>query len=341
MVIGIAAIVLLQGFLLLGEFATNIVPGILLLVIVLAGAFAALQLWKKGPPAKLAAQLVYSITGMPLGPEGAVLKIAVLLQPPRSFSGAEKDVMTVSALAAGISAWFGTPLAAVVLIYFVITRRRTGYVMAAALTGAALHYAWFGLPAYSPLQWPGMEATGVYTLLGLLLGITSAIIIRAVQGLNAVSGNYLSIAAAAVVGLMVWLKPVLFGPGIGVAQQVLLMKDVTLLLLMNVGLYKLITVIAAAGARIPGGIITPLMVAGGANGLLTALWLQSIFSDTPLDPRMAAIVGVAALLGGVTRLPLMAMVFALEISFQPVAAVPVLLATLASYGLSAVFLRRL
>ncbi|MGN7719866.1 chloride channel protein [Chitinophaga sp. 22620] len=340
-VIGIAALLLLQGFLMLEKFATNIVPGIWLLPLVLAGAFAAWQLWKKGLLAKLAAQLVYSITGMPLGVEGALLKMAALLRLPRSFSEAEKDVVMVSVLASGIAAWFGTPLAAVALVYFVITRRRSGYVLAAALTGAALHYAWFGMPVYSPLKWPGPEATGVYTLLGLLLGIMSAVMVRAVQALNAVSGGFLSVAAAITVGVMVWLKPVLFGPGMGVAQQVLLMKDVTLLLLMNVGLYKLITVIAAAGARIPGGIITPLMAAGAANGLLTALWLQSIFSDTPLDPRMAAVVGVAALLGGVTRLPLMAMIFALEISRQPTAIVPILLATLASYALSAVFLRRL
>ncbi|WP_346316785.1 chloride channel protein [Chitinophaga sp. YIM B06452] len=340
-VIGIVALLLLQGFLLLEKLATNIVPGIALLPIVLAGAFVVWQLLKKGPLAKLAAQLVYSITGMPLGVEGAVLKIAALLRPFRSLSGAEKDVMMVSALAAGIAAWFGTPLAAVALVYFVITRRRTGYVLLAAITGAALHYAWFGMPAYSPLKWPGLVATGIYTLLGLLLGIMAAVIVRTVQALNTVSGNYLTIAAAILVGVMVWLKAVLFGPGMGVARQVLLMNEVTLMLLINVGLYKLITIIIAAGARIPGGIVTPLLAAGAANGLLTALWLQSIFSDTPLDPRMAAAVGVAALLGSITRLPLMAMVFALEISFQPAAIVPVLLATLLSYAASAVFLRRL
>ncbi len=325
----------------LEKFVTNIVPGIWLLPVVMAGALLSWWLGEKGFPGKVAAQLVYSVTGMPLGPEGIILKLAGILRTGSSFTEAEKEVLMVSAMAAGIAAWFGTPLAAAALIYFAVTRSRIGYVLLAAFTGAALHYAWFGLPAYAPQPVPGVEATAVYILLGLLTGILAALTVRAVQGLNMISGRYLTIAAVLLVGVLVLFKPVLFGPGIAVGRQVLMMKEVTLLLLINIGTYKLITVIAAAGARIPGGIITPVMAVGAASGLLLALWLQSIFSTVPLDPKLAAVVGVAALLGGVTRLPLLAVLFALEISLQPAAIVPVLFATAASYAVSTVFLRRL
>jgi H+/Cl- antiporter ClcA len=118
------------------------------------------------------------------------------------------------------------------------------------------------------------------------------------------------------------------------------MENVTLALLIHLASYKLITVIAAAGARFPGAMLTPLMIVGAATGLLTALWLQSLFGSVPLNPSLAAVIGAGALIGGVTRLPLMAVLFALEISRQPAAVVPVALAVAAAYAGSAVFLRR-
>ncbi|MBO9153139.1 chloride channel protein [Chitinophaga sp. GCM10012297] len=340
-VIGAAALLLLEGLLGLEHFATNIVPGIALAALIVAGALAAGWLWKKTGWWKPLSQLVYSVTGMPLGPEGILLKVAVLLRLGRSFSSAEKDVLAVSAIAAGIAAWFGTPLAAAVMVWFSITRRRTGYVLLAAFTGAALHYAWFGPRSLGPFEMPGAAATGVYILLGLLMGILSGLIVRAVQALNMFSGRYLSIAAVALIAVLVCLKPLLFGPGIGLGRQALTLENVTLSLLINIASYKLITLIAAAGARFPGSLLTPFAAVGAASGVLTALWLQSLFSTVPLNPSLAAVVGMAAMLGGVTRLPLMAALFALEISWQPAAIAPVALASLAAYAASTVFLRRL
>lgn len=338
---GAAALVLLEGLLWLEQFATNIVPGIALGLLTIAGAAAAAWLWKKGGWWKPASQLVYSVTGMPPGPEGILFKAAMLLRLGRSLTPPEKDVLAVSAIAAGMAAWFGAPLAAVAMVWGAITRGRTGYVLLAAFTGAALHYAWFGPRSLGPLEIPGAAATGVYILLGLLMGILSALIVRAVQGLRNISGRYLSIAAVVLIAVLVCLKPLLFGPGIGIGRQVLTLKEVTLSLLINIASYKLITVIAATGARFPGSILTPFAAVGAASGVLTALWLQSLFSTVPLNPVLAAVVGVAAVLGGVTRLPLMGILLALEISWQPAAVVPVALASLAAYAASAVFLRRL
>lgn len=337
--VGFVSVLLLEGLLWLEYFASNIVPEAALALLIVAGALAAGWLLKKEGWAKPFARLVYSVTGMPLGPESILLEAAGLLRLGRSFTAAETELLKICVMTAGIASWFGTPLAAFAL-FAAHFRARSGYLLLAAFTGAALHYAWFGLRLPAPVEMPGVAASGVYVLLGLLMGVLSAAVVRSVQGLQLLRGRYAAMAAVLLIAALVWWKPVLFGPGVGAGRQLLTMENVTLALLIHLASYKLITVIAAAGARFPGAMLTPLMIVGAATGLLTALWLQSLFGSVPLNPSLAAVIGAGALIGGVTRLPLMAVLFALEISRQPAAVVPVALAVAAAYAGSAVFLRR-
>ncbi len=337
--VGLVSVLLLESLLGLEYFASNIVPEAALALTIVAGALAAGRLMKKEGWTKPLARLVYSVTGMPMGPEGILLEAAGLLRLGRSFTAAETELLKVCVMTAAIASWFGAPLAALAL-FGGHWRARAGYLLLAAFTGAVVHYAWFGLRLPAPVEMPGLAATGVYVLLGLLMGILCAAIVRGVEGLQLLRGRYAAMAAVFVIAALVWWKPVLFGPGIGAGKQLLTMENVTLMLLIHLASYKLVTVIAAAGARFPGAMLTPLTIVGAASGLLAALWLQSLFGSVRLDPSLAAVVGAGALTGGVTRLPLTAALLALETSRQPAAIVPVALAVLAAYAGSAVFLRR-
>ena len=82
----------------------------------------------------------------------------------------------------------------------------------------------------------------------------------------------------------------------------------------------------AAGSGSQGGMISPLLLIGGAIGVILSFLCINIFHITGIQPGVAALVGMTAMLGGGLRVWLAALVMALELTHAWVLWPPVLLA---------------
>lgn len=96
--------------------------------------------------------------------------------------------------------------------------------------------------------------------------------------------------------------------------------------------------LAAAASGAVGGVFTPTLFVGATGGYVlahvAASWLGAALVG---DPRVMAVIGMAAVLAAVTHAPLMAIVMVLEITNQFQLTVPVMLACGVAYAVSTRF----
>jgi CIC family chloride channel protein len=273
-------------------------------------------------------------TGIPLGPEGIAMNYSM-------YTGEHHELLITAGVAAGFAGMFGTPLAAILLVSELLYRKfiskRIGYISLAAFVGAAIHWLWFGMEPFFVLPSfaiPSIAAIGLYTLIGVATGLHSAILVFVVQQIRSFANGWVwPVISAAAVGFAGYHAPEILGNGIEYTAMMLQGK-ITISLLMSLGMIKFILILFILGTRTFGGIILPLLSIGSALGILSALLLQMAFPGTPLNPSLAAFVGMAALFAGVTRGWLTAIVFALECTWQGEGIIPLLFACTISWIIS-------
>jgi CBS domain-containing protein len=95
----------------------------------------------------------------------------------------------------------------------------------------------------------------------------------------------------------------------------------------------------ALGSGTSGGTLAPLFTLGGALGALAGAAATALAPHAGIDPRLCALVGMAAIFAGAARTLLTAAVFAFEITQQPMGLLPLLGGCAAAYLVSALLLR--
>jgi H+/Cl- antiporter ClcA len=279
-------------------------------------------------------------SGIPLGPEGIALSFGAL-------SGRNIEVLTAAGIAAGFAGTFGTPLAAIILVSELLYKKfisnRIGFISLAAVTGAGVHALWFGIEPFFALpsfSFPSPAAIGLYALIGVVMGLSAAILVFVVQQLRSfMKGWYWPVVSAVAVGVVGCYAPEILGNGME-HTAMLLQGKVTLSLLISLSMIKFMLIIFVLGTRTVGGAVLPLISIGGALGILIALLLQMAFPGTPLNPSLAALAGMAALFAGVSRGWITAIVFALECTWQGEAVVPLLFACTISWIISGYMMKK-
>ena len=83
--------------------------------------------------------------------------------------------------------------------------------------------------------------------------------------------------------------------------------------------------LVALSSGTSGGVLAPLLILGGALGIVEAQWL-------PGDPGFWALVAMAGMMGGTMRAPLTGALFAVELTGQGAVILPMLAATGAAYS---------
>ena len=107
----------------------------------------------------------------------------------------------------------------------------------------------------------------------------------------------------AVVGLVAWFGPGLVGGGDAITQRTLDSTD-TVPWIVFVFLLRFALGPLSYAARTPGGLFAPLLVLGTQLGLVYGIACRHIFPEWAPDPRILAVVGMAAFFTGVVRAPL-------------------------------------
>src|SRR3546814_6051762 len=80
-----------------------------------------------------------------------------------------------------------------------------------------------------------------------------------------------------------------------------------------------------------GGTLAPLFMIGGSLGAALGIGINYLLPGMHIDPRIAALVGMAAIFAGSSRALLTAVVFAFETTRQPACLLPLLGGCTAAY----------
>ena len=288
-------------------------------------------------------------TGGPFGAEGPIIvtggAVGSLFAQFFHLSSAERKTLLVAGAAAGMTAIFGTPVAAVLLavevLLFEWRPRSLVPVTVGAVTAACWRPALFEAGPLFPstdnpaLPWWGLPACA---LLGVACGLISGVLTRALYALEDGFGRlpihwmWWPALGALVVGLGGLVEPRALGVGYDVIRDLLaghLLAGAVLTILV----VKAVIWLAALSSGTSGGVLAPLLILGGAIGWLIGLVL-------PGAHGFWALLGMAAMLGGTLPAPLTGVVFAVEVTGDVAALAPLLAATMAAYAVTVLLLKR-
>ena len=288
-------------------------------------------------------------TGGPFGAEGPIIMtggaLGSLFAQQFRMTAAERKTLLVAGAAAGMTAIFGTPAAAVLLavelLLFEWKPRSFLPVVTAVIAASCLrpwlfgHGPLFALQSMPPVTWEILLLAVVVGLAaGLQSGILTLLLYKCEDLFERVPVHWMwrpAIGGVAV-GLGGLIEPRALGVGYDVIGDMLAgrlrMTEALVILLVKAGVW-----LVALSSGTSGGVLAPLLILGGALGIVEAHWL-------PGDPGFWALVAMAGMMGGTMRAPLTGALFAVELTGQGAALLPMLAATGAAYGVTVLLLKR-
>ncbi|HEY4250524.1 MAG TPA: chloride channel protein [Roseomonas sp.] len=288
-------------------------------------------------------------SGGPFGAEGPIIMtggaIGSLFAQCFHLSAAERKTLLVAGATAGMTAIFGTPIAAVLLavelLLFEWKPRSLIPVITACAVSAGLRPLLFESGALFPfagqldLAWWGLLlAVGVGIATGLLSGLLTGLLYKAEDLFSELPMHWMWWPAigGVFIGLGGLIEPRALGVGYDVIGDLLgnhmTGHEVALILLVK----SVIWIIALASGT-SGGVLAPLLIFGGCAG-----WLEG--QILPGDAGAWALIGMAAMMGGTMRSPLTGILFAVELTGDLALLGPLLAATGASYAVTVLLLKR-
>jgi len=106
---------------------------------------------------------------------------------------------------------------------------------------------------------------------------------------------------------------------------------VAITLVLALILTKLIATAVSIGLRIPGGLIDPMLVIGGAIGSAAGILANNLYPAHAGSNGFYAMIGMAAMqLGAALRAPMTALIFLLELTVNPNIILPGMLAVVSA-----------
>jgi chloride channel protein, CIC family len=289
-------------------------------------------------------------TGGPFGAEGPIIMtggaFGSLFAQLFYLSNGERKALLVAGAAAGMSATFGTPVAAMMLavelLLFEWKPRSFVPVAIASITAAAWRPWLLGAGALFP-----MASSAVLPPLGLLLaaslgilaGLASGLLTQMVYGSEdlfkrlPIHWMWWPVFGSIVIGVGGLIEPRALGVGY-INIRELLQGGMATPAMLRLLLVKAIIWSVALGSGTSGGVLAPLLIMGGALG--------SLFGGTmPMgESGLWALIGMAAVMGGTMRAPFTAIIFSLELTHNLGALLPVAVACTMAHATTVLLLRR-
>ncbi|HJW13914.1 MAG TPA: chloride channel protein, partial [Thermoanaerobaculia bacterium] len=289
-------------------------------------------------------------TGGPFGAEGPIIMtggaFGSLFGQLFHLSGAERKTLLVAGAAAGMSAIFASPMAAVLLaielLLFEWKPRSFIPVCAASVVAAALRVPLLGPGPIFPVAPHGalpIAALLPALVVGVVAGLGSGLLTSLVYGCEDLFGKlpihwmWWPAIGGLGVGLAGLVDPRVLGVGYDTIHELVAGK------LLGVAVLGLLVGKAAVwafalGSGTSGGVLAPLLIIGGALGAVEAPFIPAG------DAGLWAMASMAAMMGGTMRSPLTAILFTLELTHDWNILPALLVATVAAHGVTVLLLRR-
>ncbi|QQX85028.1 chloride channel protein [Cupriavidus necator] len=288
-------------------------------------------------------------SGGPFGAEGPIImtggSLASLLAQYLHLTAGERKALLVAGACAGMTAIFGTPVAAVLLavelLLFELRPRSLLPVALACAVAGFLRPLFFEAGPLFPLQTAaaGTPALLSCVLAGLLCGVLGAgltlALYRTEDAFSRLPLHWMWWPALGglVVGIGGYFEPRALGVGYDVIGD-LLNNRIAIEIALALLAVKAVIWIAALGSGTSGGVLAPLLMLGAGLGVVLAPWLPGG------SPQLWALVCMAGVLGSVLGAPLTAIVFAFGLTHDTQALLPLLLTTAVAYGFSVLTMKR-
>jgi H+/Cl- antiporter ClcA len=288
-------------------------------------------------------------SGGPFGAEGPIIMtggaVGSLFAQHFHLSDAERKTLLVAGAVAGMTAVFGTPIAALLLaVELLLFELRPRSLLPAAIACAVAGFLRPLLleagplfpqqsPVLAPLALLSCVVAGV--LCGAMAWLLSTALYRVEDGFHKLPVHWMWWPAlgALAIGIGGYFQPRALGVGYDVIGD-LLQNHLAAGVVVTLLVAKAIMWLIALGSGTSGGVLAPLLMLGAGLGTVLAPYLPGG------APAVWPLVFMAATLGGMMRAPIMATVFAYELTHDANALLPVLAASVVAYGFTVITMHR-
>ncbi len=259
----------------------------------------------------------------------------------------ERKILLASGATAGMAAIFGSPIAgiflAIELLLFEFSPRSLIPVALACITGAAGHHFLFGSgPVFAIKKFidaPSNTALLTYSIIGICMGLLSVVVTRIVYLVEdsfeklPIHWIWWPAIGGLAVGIIGYCAPHTLGVGYDNITN-LLSGSMAINVVLSLCIFKFISWAIALGSGTSGGTLAPLLTIGGAAGVLLGSVVMHLFPSSGITLTLAALTGMSAMFAGASRALLTSIIFALEVTGQSNALLPLLASCTASYFIS-------
>ncbi len=290
-------------------------------------------------------------TGGPFGAEGPIIAtggaLGSTLGQLLKITPNERKILLTCGATAGMSAIFGSPVAAIFLaielLLFEFSARSFIPVALACITGAAGHHLLFGggvsFPMKDMLQTASNYALTYYSLMGIVIGLIAVVVTKIVYWVEdlfeklPIHWAWWPAIGAIAVGVVGYYDPRTLGVGYNNITD-LLSGTMPVMLALSLCLMKFTSWSISLGSGTSGGTLAPLLTIGGAIGVLLGTAGKNLFPNAGISVQMSVLVAMSALFAGSSRAFLTSIVFALETTGQANALLPLLATCTSAYFVS-------
>ncbi len=289
-------------------------------------------------------------SGGAAGREGPLIQIGATLGSSLGqvfkFKPYMKRILVGCGAAAALAAAFNTPIGGALFVFetFLFEFKTRSFVPLIISTVSATfisryyfgNHPAFPIPEYTfkhPVEF------GFYLLLGLIAGILSVFFINIFywfgrQFKKLKISEYLKPAIGGLlVGLVGYYFPQILGNGYDIVEKALVGKLFFGLMALLV-ILKIITLSITLGSGGSGGTLAPTLYVGSMLGGSFGYVVHHFFPDFTASPGAYALVGMAAMLSGVNRATLTAIVILFEMTLNYKIILPLMFACVVADGIS-------
>ncbi|HEY3773744.1 MAG TPA: chloride channel protein [Solirubrobacteraceae bacterium] len=296
-------------------------------------------------------------TGGPFGAEGPIIltggAVGSIVGQLFHLTAVQRRSLLVAGASAGMSAVFGTPVAAtlfgVELLAFEFKPRSMTLIALASATADGLRMLManaglvspqplFPIHAHPPLG--GVALLGAAAV-GVVVGLSAWVMTQAVYGaedaFKRLTGHLHWMWWPMIGGLIIGIGGLLDSRALGVGYGTIhaeLLGQLGIGALAALCAVKLVIWSCGLGGGTSGGILAPILMMGAALGGILGHALPGA------SPGVWALLGLAAALGGVTRSPFTAIIFAFELTHDQNSLLALLIAATVAHLVSVLVLKR-
>lgn len=310
---------------------------------------------KRVPIIKAISSIITIGTGGSAGREGPIAQIGAgfgsTLATFLKLSDRDRRIMLICGTAAGIGSIFKAPLGGSIFAIEVLYKSdmETEGLVPAFISSTVAYsifssfFGWghiFSMPGFS---FTHPSELIFYGILGIMCAVTAILFVVIFYGMRnkffrplKIKPHFKPAIGGLFVGIIAMFFPQVLGTGYGWVQMAMNgdLASLSVALMMVLVLIKILATSFTITSGGSGGVFAPSLVIGGMVGGAFGQIMNSVFPNTVTQPGTYVLVGMGALLAGIAKVPIAAIVMVSEMAGNYNLLAPLMVASTLSYLLS-------